>query len=419
MLKEKVQEILTKKLEKKEKASSCGDKNELNETNQSTEPVKEVVESNIKSDESKSAEKYSSTFESDDDNNGMDTKSGKSAKSDSEDEEKSGTVPSEKSTYSSDNSPENVEEPVNIRETPPPAPAEIEQKMLSTIEEVTTVADTEDNEEDYSDNFVSSNISSNTEVQYSPPTSVSVAASKDVTELESFRVTSLQEREGEGEGEAGSTDEDQHDQEPAVEVGQDHPRREEAPEKLQEEEEEGDGGSDHQSEEDQGEDHPGREDGGGNSEPDQPNNSPGKEAVFVSLPLELSNDESVPTDVEEDHRDHTDITEEDLDSLQDQVEEQVEELKAPDDSTHQEPLSEPIEVKPDESLPTGDEDTADNIETGLLSSDDTEAEGVTQTDGGLEVTEDPPPVDILQLDVETGFLTPEKAETDQDDPVLR
>ena len=59
----------------------------------------------------------------------------------------------------------------------------------------------------------------------------------------------------------------------------------------------------------------------------------------------------------------------------------------------------------------------DNIETGVLSSDDTE--GANETDGGVAVTEDPPQVDILKLDIETGLLTPEKPESDQDDPVVR
>ena len=401
MLKEKVQEILTKKLEKKEKdkitESSSRDKKEISEpdpsnSSPSTEAVKEVVE-NIKSEESKSVEKYSSTFESDDDN-GTDTKSVKSAKSDSEDEEKSLTVPSEKSNDSSE-SPENGEEPVNVRETPPPAETDYQQKMLSTIEEVTTVADTEDNDEDYSDNFVTSNISSNPEVQYSSPASESVAASNDVTELEDS-----QERDRES-GEHESTDGEKINQEPSMEIGQDPPSREE---------EERD--CDQQREEDQGEDQPDREDVVDDIEAPA-DNSPSKEAVFVSLPLELSNDESLPACIEEDHRDHAEITEEDLDSLQDQHEDHIEELAA-DDSTNQVPLSgNDHEVKLDDTLPAPDEDTADNIETGMLSSDDTE------TDGGAAVPEDPQQVDILKLDIETGLLTPEKPESEEDDPVLR
>ena len=53
----------------------------------------------------------------------------------------------------------------------------------------------------------------------------------------------------------------------------------------------------------------------------------------------------------------------------------------------------------------------------MLSSDDTE--GATETDGALAVTEDPRQVDILKLDIETGLLTPEKPESDEDDPVVR
>merc|ERR1711933_289717 len=60
--------------------------------------------------------------------------------------------------------------------------------------------------------------------------------------------------------------------------------------------------------------------------------------------------------------------------------------------------------------PTADEDTADNIETGMLSSDDTE--GATETDGVMAPSENPQHLDILKL--ETGFLTPEKPESDQD-----
>ena len=75
-------------MEEKEKEknaqSSCGDKEEINKqdhlnSSQSTEPVMEIVELNIKSEESKSADKYSSTFESEDDI-GTDTKSEKFVK---------------------------------------------------------------------------------------------------------------------------------------------------------------------------------------------------------------------------------------------------------------------------------------------------------------------------------------------------
>ena len=254
LLKEKVKEILTKKLEKKEKDSelSCGEKKEIKEhvelnSNQPSEPVKEIVELNIKSEESKSGDKYSSTFESEDDI-GTDTKSGKSVKSDSEEEEKSLPVPSEKSKDSSE-SAEIDEEKVEVRETPPPAETDYHQKMLSTIEEVTTVADTEDNEEDYSDNFVSSDISSHPEVQYSSPTSDSAAASKDVTELEDS-----QERETEA-GEQDLTEEDKHNQQPALamEAGQDQQSREEGlgHDPPRKKEEEGEGGYHHHIEEDQ------------------------------------------------------------------------------------------------------------------------------------------------------------------------
>ena len=400
-------------MEEKEKEknaqSSCGDKEEINKqdhlnSSQSTEPVMEIVELNIKSEESKSADKYSSTFESEDDI-GTDTKSEKSVKSDSEEEEKSFTVPSEKLNDSE--SPENAEEKVAVivRETPPPAESDYQQKMLSTIEEVTTVADTEDNEEDYSD------LSSQPEIQYSSVTSDSEAASKDVTELEGSQASSsLQEREKEAE-EQDLTGEEKHNQEPAVVGGQDQPSMEEGggQDQPRRQEEKEDGG--HQSEEDQP-----RLDDVVADDQDHPTNSLSKESVFVSLPLELSNDESLPVDREEDHRDHIEIQEEDLDSLQDQHEEHIEEL-TPDETTHQEPLSSRNEPKIDVTLPTADEDTADNIETGMLSSDDTEE--AIETDGGVPVTEDPQHLDILKLDLETGFLTPEKPESDQDDLVLR
>ena len=400
-------------MEEKEKEknaeSSCGDKEEINKqdhlnSSQSTEPVMEIVELNIKSEESKSADKYSSTFESEDDI-GTDTKSEKFVKSDSEVEEKSFTVPSEKSNDSE--SPENAEEKVAVivRETPPPAESDYQQKMLSTIEEVTTVADTEDNEEDYSD------LSSQPEVQYSSVTSDSEAASKDVTELEGSQAgSSLQEREKEAE-EQDLTGEEKYNQEPAAVGGQDQPSMEEGggQDQPRRQEEREDGG--HQSEEDQP-----RLDDVVADDQDHPTNSLSKESVFVSLPLELSNDESLPVDREEDHRDQIEIQEEDLDSPQDQHEEHIEEL-TPDETTHQEPLSSRNEPKIDVTLPTADEDTADNIETGMLSSDDTEE--AIETDGGVPVTEDPQHLDILKLDLETGFLTPEKPESDQDDLVLR
>ena len=117
--------------------------------------------------------------------------------------------------------------------------------------------------------------------------------------------------------------------------------------------------------------------------------------VFVPLPLELTLEDSLTRDqdTEEHISQHEVVGEEDNGDLGEDVHDGL-----------------------DEDLPSINEDTDDNIETGVLSSDDPGPENKSE---GIEVTEtvegevkvDPEDVDILKLDIETGFLTPERLDT--------
>ena len=460
MLRDKVKEILTKKLEKqqvdKETNLNSGDEPDRKEdverlTIASSEPAQDVPELglNTEEEEAKSADKYSTTFESDEE-------FGNSVKTVSDAGDNIPDTPEEKTEASSetDGEPDHVEA-VDVEPALPPPDSEYQQKMLSTIEEVTTVADTEDNEEDYSDNFVSSNISSNPDQAQGSETSDT--ESNDVTELESKAVDKtdgedkfdkedkmnttdklvtfdkidaakelevdvdkmdqtskvVQNYTEDNGDKSGTVDElDIADEENLVDkidkLGEadqiDTSENVDLVEKMDEVKTE-DGIEEIQKQIEPLSEESVRDDTINDIETSKLESvtevgdvSVKEESdVFVPLPLELTQEDSLKRDQD---------TEEQISQHQHDV------VGEDGNGDHGEDVHDGL----DEDVSSLNEDTDDNIETGVLSSDDL---GLENKSEGIEVTEivegvvnvDPEDVDILKLDIETGFLTPDRLDT--------